>query len=1191
MSTFFKLEEITGQYRSFVDNQVLTAKQLNEIVDFFEDQQRLTRTRLIGVGIVCGLQIKQSGAEVHLSHGCGVTTDGDLLHHAGFLKAGESEESATDLVFKNYKTYDDQAAHYPPFWKNAEEQIQLWELFTEKMSEGQSDLKPLADLPAEVPFNDLAAILYLENYPKDTDLCTAADCDSQGVLQVSRHKLLLAKKADIEAFVSLGDSIFKNDLGASDALVLLPDMSVPRLVLNASLTKNYDALSEAYKKIILASAPLLRNALQSLFGDFGALLDPANAVSKPAILNTLTGIFNESNLSPARIQYRYDFLKDLAEAYNELKEMLFELRVQCCPSYLAFPKHLLLGAFGGSGSFSTYRHGWYPSPATVGDNLQVKKLRALFIRLTELVRNFSNPPDKGIKVTPSHTGDVRLGARALPFYYNFSNELLDNWDFEKGRRGQGRRTLSYNADQYALPGDDATVNALKYGLDKHNFFRVEGHQGREYAAVLKELIEIKSRNGLAIDILSLRIGTNASEIDTDKYACVFEDLETMLLSWRTEQECLFSNIAKFFSGFQTDKPGIHIAYADKLAAMRSVRAVVTPTKAAIQVTGAKTGNKIVGLNNLYQVNTSVPDNLVIESNTAGAYIFDILDKNPEGSFFDWKAETDAKIETIKENPEWQLDDVKVALEVPAELMLYAGQATKFIPDSIKVADKTSSNKYRDFVEKMCRTAEKSKTTLVEIFSKTTYNKKGYEERYLFLLDQILANCCAAEGIEVIMDEIEKRKQEILDLTSFEKYTEKHPGLEHLAGVPKGGTFVLVYKESPKSQVIAVRLDNASEFTVVADFCLPYLCCSDCPPVAYILPKEKVSLRLPAAYVCLDENTRPLRFEASPANGNIKADIGGEAIVETNEEGISFFNPSKLAAEFFGRTIKFTVDDQLTDCSIIVLRKPKPAFGFNAPEYDPERKTATVQFVNKTESRTGDSFTYFWEFGDGQTSGEANPPAISYALDQLREKQLSALTVKLTVSNGRCVESVDQILELDISVPAPSPTGRECVDAGIIQLKSDMETIAQMQTTRVTGTLGQLMKKVLLFYDQVLNDNENYFNGKQNDTFLQSWQSLTTDMQKLLENSPNSNFIKIMRATQVLLLRMFLTVLACQKDLSNSTGLKEAMEFYMASLKFLIETAPEEVKDLKYAEFLKNYEPKTKDRTFLSFVSAIKKLFS
>jgi len=27
--------------------------------------------------------------------------------------------------------------------------------------------------------------------------------------------------------------------------------------------------------------------------------------------------------------------------------------------------------------------------------------------------------------------------------------------------------------------------------------------------------------------------------------------------------------------------------------------------------------------------------------------------------------------------------------------------------------------------------------------------------------------------------------------------------------------------------------------VVADFALPYLCCSDCPPMSFIVPKEKV----------------------------------------------------------------------------------------------------------------------------------------------------------------------------------------------------------------------------------------------------------------------------------------------------------------------------------------------------------------
>ena len=45
-----KLMEITPQYRSFVDDQVLTSGQLNEFIEYFEDQDRLTRVCLVGVG-------------------------------------------------------------------------------------------------------------------------------------------------------------------------------------------------------------------------------------------------------------------------------------------------------------------------------------------------------------------------------------------------------------------------------------------------------------------------------------------------------------------------------------------------------------------------------------------------------------------------------------------------------------------------------------------------------------------------------------------------------------------------------------------------------------------------------------------------------------------------------------------------------------------------------------------------------------------------------------------------------------------------------------------------------------------------------------------------------------------------------------------------------------------------------------
>ena len=74
------LEKITTQYRSFVPDQVLTAKQLNTVIDYFETQNRLTRICLSGVGIVCGFELDYTpGSSISISNGCGITTDGDLI--------------------------------------------------------------------------------------------------------------------------------------------------------------------------------------------------------------------------------------------------------------------------------------------------------------------------------------------------------------------------------------------------------------------------------------------------------------------------------------------------------------------------------------------------------------------------------------------------------------------------------------------------------------------------------------------------------------------------------------------------------------------------------------------------------------------------------------------------------------------------------------------------------------------------------------------------------------------------------------------------------------------------------------------------------------------------------------------------------------------------------------------------------
>ncbi len=111
------------------------------------------------------------------------------------------------------------------------------------------------------------------------------------------------------------------------------------------------------------------------------------------------------------------------------------------------------------------------------------------------------------------------------------------------------------------------------------------------------------------------------------------------------------------------------------------------------------------------------------------------------------------------------------------------------------------------------------------------------------------SCCPLH-LKILFDlytEYARRKAEVLEDLFFHKFAAKHPGLEHNAGVPKGGTLVLVCAaanpSSDKQEVFASMLRNLkslneeakatllleaeslSDYIVVADFCLPYICCS------------------------------------------------------------------------------------------------------------------------------------------------------------------------------------------------------------------------------------------------------------------------------------------------------------------------------------------------------------------------------
>ena len=116
MNTVLKsLEAITTGYSVFEKDQVLTHEQLNSVADYFNDQTRLTRVRLLGIGLVCGLRVSADGDGVKVTKGAGVTTDGDLLSFP------------SDTVFDRFKLYGAANPTYGPFF-DGETLLKIYEL-------------------------------------------------------------------------------------------------------------------------------------------------------------------------------------------------------------------------------------------------------------------------------------------------------------------------------------------------------------------------------------------------------------------------------------------------------------------------------------------------------------------------------------------------------------------------------------------------------------------------------------------------------------------------------------------------------------------------------------------------------------------------------------------------------------------------------------------------------------------------------------------------------------------------------------------------------------------------------------------------------------------------------------------------------------------------------------------------------
>ena len=1167
-----KLTTITTQYSKFSDNQVLTKGQLNQFLEYFEDQDHLSRISLSGVGIVCGFEVTydSSKREIYITKGYGVTTDGDLLALVEPKKPieGQTVSPGFQLVqdafktYTHYRNFDDSNATYAPFF-NEESQIELLEIFPGEDIDLTNTTYANLNTLSQAALDDKVVLLYLENYPKQGDLCTALDCDNQGIEQVARLRVLLVSSDDAKSITGY-DPIY-NEHDWYEYYLALPEIAVRRDILTYNNTQDYIGLKQNYYKLIkdyeaLADVGLGLDVILQKFG-------------KGAISPAIASLFDISpSAVPTDFQYRYDVLKDLVDTYTEIKGLLLHLNVHCCPAIGSFPKHLLLGRLKESQThYKSLRHRFYKSPIVGHEDSNLKRVQSLLNRVNYLVDNYLEV-EKGeeIKITPSKLQGT-LNHKAIPFYYDVTSGFLNYWSFDKYQNFIQTSNLSYHTTH--LSTSPTIQQPLLHVIDNYNFLRIEGIQGKSYRDALDQVLLLKEEYGLSFDVKVLSINPTTKDIDLGEYRCEFEDLNVLLKAWTTEQECILASMASFFSGFTTDKVGGNIkeieytqgrrifdrevANADTNTDNVPTDKVTTDNVSEITARDTAKIDRLRFLSTDKRINIAeqiivdkrtrlpyeknvIDESITVEEKTIGRYMKEAFDENKKGSVNDIKNAAKLKLEAFLSTDEWiaKPDIRDFVYNDVVDLLSVTYILSERIPQSISEIDTGNIDTYELTLEEVCQLVKRLKVTYQTIDLEDTL-----KDILGLLINQLSFVCCSGEKLTILLEEIEKRKQEIIKQLQLSEFVKKHPGLRHYAGVPVGGTFVMAYltedaednaayqpvrlelnfleqpnidddgtdgdegiiklwdrristkfaflhkvtdgTQNPRNEIVMIgnsldrtvsnladflnniwrvaglshkckatpngttltieltdqnirRRENYIQFynpaivntnnkiffdeneiilrnlttrnTVIADFALPYMCCSDCAPINFIVPKEPVSLSLPTPFICLDDSTTPIPFTVSPTDGEVKAIVEGEISggVTQNEEGAYLFDATTLDPSLYGTAIRFTVNDEETIAVITVYQNPQPVV--TAPEDDfiyNDTRTEVEVFFNVSGTGMNANSVFAWDFGDNSPIVQERPNSdgiVSHTYT-LPIDPNNTVFPRLTVTNELCTNEV------------------------------------------------------------------------------------------------------------------------------------------------------------------------------------------
>lgn len=1064
-----------NHYPVFVADQVLTAEHLNEIVNYLEEQDRLTRNKLIGIGIVCGLELKVSASQIEISKGCGVTSAGYLI----------VQDALTLTHYRPYEIPGDFSSRY----REVYEKWDMWELLTTGQSVELEDGEAIKDHTSFMKTKIVVLLLEMSEVPLKN--CIDTDCEDKGEKIQFRIKPLLVSKSDIDAFIkSHVVPVVTEPKPSVDPV--LNDVQLRRFNVPVSQLLSTDAVLNAFLQIV--DEPTLKRLAEVLnycYFNYKPILFEETANPFGSVFETFKERLDYIKTNnPFFIQYYYDWIDDIIKAYYEFKGKVFDVQTMCCPDEDLFPLHLMLGEANKNTVIEVktkYRHYFIYSPLFNQQKELLAEVQLLFRRMKLLVQNYVVPDPKtfantAVKITPSKYLEKPLSERCIPYYYNPLG-LYQSWSWSKTRKGNARFNLSYHASQYNTL--DAIVNPLKYDIERFNFFRIEGHIGKNYSQALTTVINQRNQFNLPFEVVALSTATITRYVENrEDHDCHFKDLDSLYEVLIAELICKYGEPACMMA---------KMPYTPRIANLKEsandiksqpfsegytkVKEVMDSTKESLQDLKIKTHALTTFRVASYRKGDFLRGHCgPFEKGTIGEYYLNSIDNGY--SFVKPLVKLNfTDMNVIYAHIFYYIDCVENMLMAILPVTL-ADFNIEVFKARFKALMDEITDVQTELRELLLLTNSQDDNPYVEIIREFAL------DIYISRM-QILLTTCLDERLEALKREYEKRHKELQALINFMNYFKKHPGMEHKAGVPKGGTFILVYHEVPPRRktpakrreemvishvpganivknietandkyarvvsgmnelietayvkdpqllkqfemalnryldicndmdddtrdeitdiIVNIPMDTIQgkfqipEYSVVADFYVPYLCCSDCAPIAFIVPKETeeaLSIRIrPTEFCNNDRNVYPVTV--TPAGGELTASKGGV------DPGTFEFKPNGLKAGI--NTLTYTaMDGRKTSIDVKVFE----AFDIDI-EYTILEDGVTVQFSLDIPEEGN----VVWDFGDGVTSTEVSPKH-TY---QFSEEQRT-FTVKVTVMDGPCGSSDEDVITLKRPIEA------------------------------------------------------------------------------------------------------------------------------------------------------------------------------